>query len=44
MRASTFLQEVRKLGVRTIAGVPDSTLKPFVMQSVLTAAGNFSIT
>jgi len=29
MRASTFLQEVRKLGVRTIAGVPDSTLKPF---------------
>lgn len=29
MRASTFLQEVRKLGIRTIAGVPDSTLKPF---------------
>ena len=29
MRASTFLQEVRKLGIRTIAGIPDSTLKPF---------------
>ncbi|MDE6364621.1 MAG: phosphonopyruvate decarboxylase [Lachnospiraceae bacterium] len=29
MRASTFLQEVKKIGIRTVAGVPDSTLKPF---------------
>lgn len=29
MRASTFLQEVKKLGIRTIAGVPDSALKQF---------------
>ena len=25
MRASTFLQEVRKIGIDTAAGVPDST-------------------
>ncbi len=29
MRASTFLQEVRKIGIDTAAGVPDSTLKQF---------------
>ncbi|MDE6983297.1 MAG: phosphonopyruvate decarboxylase [Lachnospiraceae bacterium] len=29
MKASVFLQEVKKAGIRTIAGVPDSTLKQF---------------
>lgn len=29
MKASIFLQEVKKIGIHTIAGVPDSTLKQF---------------
>lgn len=29
MRASVFLQEVKNIGIRTITGVPDSTLKQF---------------
>lgn len=29
MKASFFLQEIKKLGIRTITGVPDSTLKQF---------------
>lgn len=29
MKASIFLQEIKKLGIRVITGVPDSTLKPF---------------
>ena len=29
MKASTFLQEVEHIGIRTITGVPDSTLKQF---------------
>lgn len=29
MKASIFLQEVKKIGIRTITGVPDSTLKQF---------------
>lgn len=29
MRADFFLQEIKKIGIHTIAGVPDSTLKQF---------------
>lgn len=29
MRASIFLQELKRIGIHTIAGVPDSTLKQF---------------
>lgn len=29
MKASTFLQEILSIGIRTITGVPDSTLKQF---------------
>ncbi|MBD5469548.1 MAG: phosphonopyruvate decarboxylase [Lachnospiraceae bacterium] len=29
MKASVFLQEVKNIGIRTITGVPDSTLKQF---------------
>lgn len=29
MKASTFLQAVQNIGIDTVAGVPDSTLKPF---------------
>lgn len=29
MKASVFLEEVKNIGIRTIAGVPDSTLKQF---------------
>ncbi len=29
MKASIFLEEVRNIGIHTIAGVPDSTLKQF---------------
>lgn len=29
MKASVFLKEVKKIGIHTIAGVPDSTLKQF---------------
>lgn len=29
MKASTFLQEIRNIGIHTITGVPDSTLKQF---------------
>jgi len=29
MKASFFLQEIKKIGIHTIAGVPDSTLKQF---------------
>ena len=29
MKADIFLQEIKKAGIRTIAGVPDSTLKQF---------------
>lgn len=29
MKASVFLQELKKIGINTVAGVPDSTLKQF---------------
>ncbi|MFG6366994.1 MAG: phosphonopyruvate decarboxylase [Lachnospiraceae bacterium] len=41
MKASIFLQELKKIGINTVAGVPDSTLKQFCDAIMLDAGKQF---